>query len=101
MAKESIVGATFSQLSQATGAVDWFINQGTNRDAIIVAAMPPGGRPRAPQRGDNQRSDLTWIVGLDLDTAGIGRTVATDTLRREGGKLMPLASEFLASFARG
>jgi hypothetical protein len=89
MSKGNFVAASFSLLRYATAAIDWFRNQAIDPDAIIVAAVPPDGRPRAPQRGDNMRADVTWIVALDLDAAKIRRDVAVAAMRREGGK--PLA----------
>jgi len=86
MQEGNYIAASFSLMRDATGAVDWFINQAIHPDAIVIAAVPPDGRPRAPQRGDNERADLTWIVALDLDAAGIARSVALGTLQREGGK---------------
>lgn len=88
MSKGNYVAASFSLLRYATAAIDWFRNQAIDPDAIIVAAVPPDGRPRAPQRGDNMRADVTWIVALDLDAANIRRDVAIAALRREGGKLL-------------
>ncbi|MDQ6825058.1 MAG: hypothetical protein M3007_06305, partial [Candidatus Eremiobacteraeota bacterium] len=69
MSKGNYVAASFPLMGYATGAIDWFRNQAIDPDAIVVAAVPPGGQPRAPQRGDNARSDLRWIVALDLDAA--------------------------------
>ncbi len=86
MNKGNFVAASFSLMRYATGAIDWFRNQAISPDAIIVAAIGPDGRARAPQRGDNERTDLRWIVALDLDAARIPRAVAAATLRREGGK---------------
>jgi len=88
MSKGNYVAASFSLLRYATAAIDWFTNQAIDPDAIIVAAVPPDGQPRAPQRGDNMRADVTWIVALDLDAAKIRRDVAIAALRREGGKLL-------------
>jgi hypothetical protein len=88
MTQGNYVAASFSLLRYATGAIDWFRNQAIDPDAIIVAAVPPDGQPRAPQRGDNMRADVTWIVALNLDAAKIRRDVAIATLRREGGKLL-------------
>jgi hypothetical protein len=88
MSKESYVAASFSLVNDATGAVDWFRNQAIAPEAIVIAAVPPGAEPRLPQRGDNERKDLTWIVALDLTRAAIPRSVAKDALRREGGKIL-------------
>jgi hypothetical protein len=86
MSKDNYVAASFPIMRYATGAVDWFRNQAIDPDAIVIAAVPPDGRARAPQRGDSARTDLTWIVALDLDAADIPRSVALATLKREGGK---------------
>jgi hypothetical protein len=86
MSKDNYVAASFPLMRYATGAVDWFLNQAIDPDAIVIAAVPPDGRARAPQRGDSARTDLTWIVALDLDAADISRSVALATLKREGGK---------------
>jgi hypothetical protein len=88
MTQGNYVAASFSLLRYANGAIDWFRNQAIDPDAIIVAAVPPDGQPRAPQRGDNMRADVTWIVALNLDAAKIRRDVAIAALRREGGKLL-------------
>jgi hypothetical protein len=88
MSKSNYIAASFPLLRYATGAVDWFRNQAISPDAIVIAAVPPDGQPRAPQRGDNERTDLTWIVALDLDTARIPRAVAQAALIREGGKII-------------
>jgi hypothetical protein len=88
MHERRLVAASFDVLGQATGAVDWFRNQGTDPDAILIAAVAPGEKPRAPQRGDNRRTDLRWIVALDLAAAPVAYRQAADTLQREGGALM-------------
>jgi hypothetical protein len=87
MSKGNFIAASFSLLRYATGAIDWFRNQAIDSNAIIVAAVAPNGQPRAPQRGDNMRTDVRWIVALDLDAAHIRRDVAAAALKREGGKL--------------
>ena len=86
MSKDNYVAASFPIMRYATAAVDWFLNQAIDPDAIVIAAVPPDGRARAPQRGDSERTDLTWIVALDLTAAAIPRSVALATLKREGGK---------------
>ncbi|HLW38263.1 MAG TPA: hypothetical protein VKR99_07520 [Candidatus Eremiobacteraceae bacterium] len=88
MARNNFVAATFPLLRYATGAVDWFRNQAIAPDAIVIAAQPPQGGLRLPQRGDNMRSDLKWVVALDLDAAAIGRQQALETLQREGGVIL-------------
>jgi hypothetical protein len=95
MDKGNYVAASFPLLRYATAAIDWFRNQAIDPDAIIVAAVPPDERPRAPRRGDNMRADVTWIVALDLDAARIRRDVAVAAMRREGGKLLANIPELL------
>jgi hypothetical protein len=87
MSKGNYVAASFSLLRYATAAIDWFRNQAIDPNAILVAAVTPDGQSRAPQRGDNMRTDVRWIVALDLDAAHIRRDVAAAALKREGGKL--------------
>ena len=96
----NLVAATFSMLRYATGAVDWFRNQGIEADAIIIAAQTPQGELREPQRGDNARSDLQWVVALDLDASRFGRTQALETLRREGGTILKRIPRDLPGLAR-
>lgn len=79
--------ATFRDVRAATSAIDWFRNQAIAPEAIGVLAVPPGGAPRPPQAGDNRRTDLGWIVSLDLSRAHIPKSVALATFRREGGKV--------------
>lgn len=88
MASANFVAATFSLLRYATGAVDWFRNQAIESEAIVIAARTPGGGWRLPQRGDNARPDLQWLVALDLDAANVGKEQALETLRREGGDIL-------------
>lgn len=88
VSKGNYVAASFPLMRYATAAIDWFRNQAIDPDAIVVAAVPPDGRPRAPRRGDSQRADITWIVALDLDAVKIRRDVAVAALRREGGTLL-------------
>lgn len=90
MDKGDYVAASFPILRYATGAIDWFRNQAIDAQAIAVAAVGPDGTLRAPQRGDNSRADLQWIVALDLRIARIPRSVALATFTREGGT--PLAT---------
>lgn len=85
------IAASFPLTRNATGAIDWFRNQSIEPQAIVALAVPPDGRPRPPQRGDASRTDVHWIVGLDLDAARISRSVAAAALRRQGGKPITLA----------
>ena len=88
MPQDNVVAAVFPILRLATGAVDWFRNQAIDPQAIIIAAQLPDGSLRLPERGDNMRTDLKWVVGLNLDAVRFDKTVALDTLRREGGTLL-------------
>lgn len=83
-----LVAAAFGSLRHATGAVDWFRNQGISPDAIVIGAQSPDGRLRAPQRGDNLLHDLRWVVALDLDASRFDKAVALATLTREGGAIL-------------
>jgi hypothetical protein len=93
MKKSQRIAAHFKELGQATGAIDWFRNQAIDASAIGAFAVPPDGQPRPPRAGDNARTDLGWIVSLDLDQAKITRQDAADTLRREGGSLIGRAPD--------
>lgn len=85
MSPDNRVAASFSLLRDATAAIDWLRNQKVAPEQIIVAALPPGERPRLPQRGDNARADLTWIVAVNLDDVKLPRSVVRETFVREGG----------------
>jgi len=93
MGTNDYVAASFPLLGYATAAIDWFRNQAVEPAAILVAAIPPDGRARAPQPGDNTRHDLHWIVAVDLGAARIPRAVALDTFKREGGKVLARVPE--------
>ncbi|MBV8203744.1 MAG: hypothetical protein JOY87_06490 [Candidatus Eremiobacteraeota bacterium] len=97
MNQGNYVAASFPLLRYATGAIDWFRNQAIDANAIAVAAVTPDGTMRAPQRGDNLRSDLEWIVALDLSKARIPRAVAVATFAREGGKTLASVPKMPAS----
>jgi len=86
MDTSTYAAASFTLLRDATAAIDWFRNQGIAPEFILVAAQPPGEPPRAPRRGDNLRTDLTWVVALDLQAAALPRSVVRGTFQREGGK---------------
>jgi hypothetical protein len=82
------VGARFPNMRFATAAIDWFRNQAVAPEAIGIFAITPDHKIRPPQVGDNRRSDLQWIVSLDLARANLDKRVATEALRREGGALL-------------
>ena len=86
MNKDATLSARFTDMRGVTATVDWFVNQGIATDAITVLIVGPDGQRRPPQRGDNRRSDLSWIVSLDLARATITKREALDAFRREGGK---------------
>ena len=91
MRNTSIVAATFETVRNATAAVDWFRNQGTDPDAIGISALPPGEQARTPRPGDNRRTDLAWVVTIDLNRAPVSRQIAIEALKRQGGKISPHA----------
>lgn len=97
MDKGNYVAASFPLLRYATGAIDWFRNQAIDPKAIAVAAVTASGAMRPPQAGDNSRTDLRWIVALDLSVARIPRSVALATFTREGGKPLSSVPEMPAS----
>ena len=88
MSSETIVSATFPSAGRATAAVDWFLNQSIDRDAVTVQVMLPGERPRPPRAGDNRRADLTWLVAIDFARARLRERTAIETMRREGGSVV-------------
>jgi hypothetical protein len=87
MSSTNIVTATFPSARYATAAVDWFLNQAIDRDAITVEVAAHAERPRAPRPGDNRRSDLTWLVSIDVERAGLRKQDVIQTMKREGGTL--------------
>lgn len=87
MSRSNVIAATFGAVGNATAAVDWFRNQAVDPDAIGILAVAPGEKPRRTQPGDNQRPDLSWIVSIDLDRARLTKQIATETMKREGGKI--------------
>ena len=87
MSSANIVTASFTLTRNATAAVDWFLNQSIDRDAVSVVVATKGERPRAPRAGDNRRADLTWSVSVDLSRARIDKRIVIETMKREGGKL--------------
>jgi hypothetical protein len=87
MTSNAYIAASFRLLRDATAAIDWFRNQGITPEHILVAAQPPGEQPRAPQRGDNVRTDIVWLVALDPNAVRLPASVIKNTLVREGGKL--------------
>jgi len=87
MSEGERVSAVFGTVREATAAVDWFRNQGTDPAAIAIEALTPGQAPRPTRAGDNRRNDLSWIVTIDTDMAPFGRRLAAETFVREGGKV--------------
>lgn len=87
MSSANIVTATFDLSRNATAAVDWFMNQSIDRDAVSVRVAGAGEKPRPTQAGDNRRSDLTWSVSVDLSRTRLNKRVVVETMKREGGKI--------------
>jgi len=85
------VAARFSDMRGVTAAVDWFRNQAIADQHVRVWVVPPDKLLRAPQAGDNRRTDLQWIVSVDYRGANIEKRVAEEALVREGGALYPIA----------
>lgn len=96
MSSGRYAAASFALLRDATAAIDWFRNQRIDPAAIVVAVQAPGHRLRWPQRGDNQRADLTWFVALDLEAIRLPRAIIRDAFQREGGKNLSHAPSFPA-----
>jgi|GEM_PF-3124484 len=79
------VAARYEQIRQLTAAVDWFRNQAVEPDALTIWAVTPERKLRPPRAGDNRRTDLAWILSVDLSRAKIEKRIAVEALRREGG----------------
>jgi hypothetical protein len=88
MSDSNVVWARFDNVGTANAAVDWFRNQGTLPDSISIAALPPGAALRQPRSGDNRRTDLVWVVSIDVDAAPLTKKLAVETMKREGGKII-------------
>ncbi|HYK54546.1 MAG TPA: hypothetical protein VEV38_13565 [Candidatus Eremiobacteraceae bacterium] len=87
MSSANVVTATFTLTRNATAAVDWFLNQSIDRDAVSIRVASKGEQPRSPRAGDNRRADLTWSVSVDLSRARLNKRIVVETMKREGGKL--------------
>lgn len=87
MATADVVTATFTLPRAAVAAVDWFLNQAIDRDAVTVRVASGDERPRPTRAGDNRRNDLTWIVSIDVQRARLKKRIAVETMKREGGTL--------------
>jgi hypothetical protein len=85
MSDSEIITATFFTSGAATAAVDWFLNQAIDRGAVTVAVYRSGETPRPPRSGDNRRTDLTWVVSVDLRRARLRKPLVIETMKREGG----------------
>ena len=92
MNNSNIVSARFATSGSATAAVDWFLNQGIDRSALVVEVVPRGERRRPPRAGDNRRTDLEWTVSVDVDSAKLSKRLAIETMKREGGVLVNRAT---------
>jgi hypothetical protein len=87
MSSANVVTGTFTLTRNATAAVDWFLNQSIDRDAVSIRVAGRGEPPREPRAGDNRRADLTWSVSVDLSRSRLNKKVVVETMKREGGKL--------------
>ncbi len=87
MPTATVITATFETSRAATAAIDWFLNQAIDRDAISLAVIPPDGQRRAPRAGDNRRTDLTWVVAVDTERARLRAPIVVETMKREGGTI--------------
>ena len=87
MGLSDVITARFATSRNATAAVDWFLNQAIERDAVSVRVAGRGEEPRAPGPGDNRRTDLTWSVSVDLSRAPLKKRIVVETMRREGGRI--------------
>lgn len=87
MSASDVVTGTFSASRSATAAIDWFLNQSIERDAVTVRVAAKGEQPRTPGPGDNRRADLTWSVSVDLVRARLRKRVVVETMKREGGRV--------------
>jgi hypothetical protein len=87
MSASDVVTASFTSSRSATAAVDWFLNQAIERDAVSVRVAARGEQPRSPGPGDNRRADLTWSVSVDLARAPLKKRIVVETMRREGGRI--------------
>ena len=92
MSSSNVITATFPSARSATAAVDWFLNQAIDRDAVSVRVVPQGERPRPPRPGDNRRSDLEWVVSIDFGRAKLSKQIAFETMKREGGAIVTTAT---------
>ena len=88
MATSDVVTATFTVPRAATAAVDWFLNQAIEHDAVSVRVAAGDEAPRPTRAGDNRRDDLTWIVSVDVQRARLKKRIAVETMKREGGTLL-------------
>ena len=87
MSSTNVVTATFALTRNATAAVDWFLNQSIDRDAVSVRVVGKGEQSREPRASDNSRADLTWSVSVDLSRTRLNKRIVVETMKREGGKL--------------
>ena len=87
MATATVISGSFPSSRSATAAIDWFLNQAIDRDAISVGVVGPDGQSRSPRPGDNRRTDLTWVVSVDAGMARLRPSIVSETIKREGGKI--------------
>lgn len=86
--RADIIAARFANVNSASAALDWFTNQALADGALRIFAQQPNAKPRAPRAGDNARSDVSWIVAVDVALARIPKADVMDTMRREGGAVL-------------
>jgi hypothetical protein len=86
--RDDVIAARFSNVNSASAAIDWFTNQALPEGALRIFAQQPNSWPRAPRAGDNTRSDVSWIVTVDVDRARIPKADVLATMRREGGAVL-------------
>jgi hypothetical protein len=87
--KDDVIAARFANVNSASAALDWFTNQALPDGALRIFAQQPNAKPRPPRAGDSARSDLTWIVAVDVARAEIPKADVIATMRREGGAVLP------------
>jgi hypothetical protein len=86
--RDDVIAARFDNVNSASAAIDWFTNQALPEGALRIFAQQPNARPRAPRAGDNARTDVSWIVAVDVDRAKITKADVLATMRREGGAVL-------------
>ena len=86
--RDDVIAARFANVNSATAAIDWFTNQALPEGAMRIFAQQPNAKPRAPRAGDSSRSDVSWIVAVDVARAQIPKADVLATMRRQGGSVL-------------